>query len=415
MASQMDKLLENIESAEKNLKAPGFDMNKYLLPDSEVVKNLIAIRNPNMKKGDINLMVDGLGGTGEQSESIKNMEKLVDDVDTPFKKKQISDTVEDAKNNLDKTGIPLPKSDFMYEEGKDLKRMMIEKSFEFVRKIQELIQDIAFAAIALSQSIPGSILLIITPVFPVPAFNIPGMITMLMNIILTLNSLKSKCADVKGIFVYFSKIRIVCSEKDANTVAGILNGFNKTLDTTIFSFTSKIDAFVGSASSAMKSSLDPSKEGKKVRTITKQLRKMDYLPNNNFSDVDEDDEDGVNNILEEWEVIDRTNRTKAVRRKKESKDALDNALSSINKLDNVNNELKELTSINEPEGEPTQITVYDVEFPDGKIVKGLTKDQVDGYTKTYNVIYSPNVKFVENPLPIKFSLKSTQRSSISPL
>lgn len=419
MASELDKLLTNIEDQEKKLAAPGFDMNQYLLPDSEIVKNLIAMRNPNMSKGDINLMVDGLGGSGDESESIAEMDKLSEEGDTPFKKKQINDTVDDSKNNLDKTGIPIPKTDFLYEEAKDLKRMMIEKSFEFVRKIQELIQDIAFAAIALIQAIPGSIQLIITPVFPVPAFNIPGMITMLMNIILTLNSLKSKCADVKGIYVYFSKIKIVCSEKDANTVAGILNGMNKTLDTTICGFTSKIDAFTGSASSAMKSSLDPAEEGKKIRTITKQLRKMDYLPNNNFTDVDEDDVDGVNNILTEWEVIDRTHKTRAVKRKKESKDALDNALSSIEKLDNLNNELKELTTIKEPEGGATtpidELIVYDVEFPDGKIVKGLTKDEVDGYAATYNVIYSPNVKFIDNPLPTKFSLKSAQRTSVSSL
>lgn len=415
MASELDKLLTTIEDQEKKLAAPGFDMNKYLLPDSEIVKNLIAMRNPNMSKGDINLMVDGLGGEGEESKSIAEMDKLSEEADTPFKKKQIDDSVGDAKNNLDKTGIPIPKTDYLYEESKDIKRMMIEKSFEFVRKIQELLQDIAFAAIALAQSIPGSIQLIITPVFPVPAFNIPGMITMLMNIILTLNSLKSKCADVKGIFVYFSKIKIVCSEKDANTVAGILNKFNKTLDTTICGFTAKIDAFTGSASSAMKSSLDPAEEGKKIRTITKQLRKMDYLPKNNFNDVDEDDVDGINNILTEWEVIDRTSKTRAVRRKKESKDALENALSSIEKLDNLNNELKELTTIKEPVGKVDEVIVYDVEFPDGKIVKGLTKDEVDGYATTYNVIYSPNVKFINNPLPTKFSLKSAQRTSISSL
>lgn len=413
MASELDKLLTAIEEQEKKLKAPGFDINEYLLPDSEIVKNLIAMRNPNMSEGDINLMVYGLGGQGEESKSIAEMDKLSEEADTPFKKKQIDDTVVDVKNNLEKTGIPIPKSDYLYEEAKDIKRMMIEKSFEFVRKIKELLQDIAFAAIALSQSIPGSILLISTPIFPLPSFNIPGMITMLMNIILTLNSLKSKCADVKGIFIHFSKIKIICSEKDANIVAGILNGLNKTLDTTICGFTSKIDEFVSSASSAMKSSLNPAEEGKKIRTITKQLRKIDYLPNNNFDDVDDDDVDSVNNILNDWEVIDRTHRTRAVRRKKESKDALDNVLSSIEKLDNLNNDLKELTTVKEPVGKVEQIIVYDVEFPDGKIVKGLTKDEVDGYVATYNVIYSPNVKFIDNPLPTKFSLKSAQRTSVS--
>lgn len=406
MATNYEKLIENIEKAEKNLVAPGFNMNDYLLSENDIVKNLIAIRNPNMDKGDINLMVDGLQSEGEKSKSLLTMDNLKEQGDTEFKKKQISDTVADAKQNLDKTGIPIPQTDFLYQEAKDLKRMMIEKTFEFVRKIQELIQDIAFAAIALVQAIPGSIQLIITPVFPVPAFNIPGMITMLMNIILTLNTLKSKCADVKGIFVYFSKLNIVCSPEDADSVAGILNKFNDTLDNTICSFTAKIDAFTGSASKAIKSSLDPAEEGKKVRTITKQLRKMNYLPDNNFNKVDEDDEDGVKSILEEWEVIDRTHKTKAVRRKKASQDAINSALSSIESLDSINNELKELTNVKQPDTSSNETIVYDVELPDGNIIKGLTKDEVDGYAATYNVIYSPNVKFVDNPLPNKFSLRN---------
>lgn len=415
MASELDKLLSTIEEQEKKLSAPGFDMNQYLLPDSEVVKNLITIRNPNMSKGDINLMVDGLGGGGEQSEIISNLDKLANEGDTPFKKKLINDTVADSKNNLDKIGIPISKSDDLYEESKDLKKTMVEKSSEFVRKIQELIKDIAFATITLSQAIPGAISLIITPILPIPSFNIPGMVTMIMNIILTLNTIKSKCADIKGTFIYFSKLKVVCSEQSANTVAGVLNGMNTILDTTICGFADKIDAFTLSAISAMKSSLDPAEEGKKIKNITTQLRKMDYLPNDNFNDVDEDDVDGVNNILTEWEVINRTHRTSAVRRKKESKDALDNVLSSIEKLDNLNNELKELTTIKEPVSKVDEIIVYDVEFPDGKIVKGLTKDEVDGYAATYNVIYSPNVKFIDNPLPTKFSLKSAQRTSVSSL
>lgn len=413
MASEMDKLLENIESSRKELKAPGFDMNQYLLSDSDVVKNLLSIRNPNMTKGDINLMVDGLVDTGEQSSSIKEMESLSNDGDTDFKQKVISDKVEDSKNNLDKTGIPIPETDFIYEEVRDLKSMIVEKTFEFVRKIQELIQDMVFAGITISQSIPGAIQLITNPPVLVPAFNIPGMVTMLMNIILTLNSLKSKVDDVRGIFVNFSKLRVVCSEENANTVASILNGLNSKLNNEISSFTGEIDTFTGSASSSIKSSLDPSEEGKKVRTITKQLIRMKYLPNDNFILVDEDDKDGVNNILEEWEVIDRTNKTKAVKRKKESKDNLDNLVSSIEKLDNINDELKELTKVKKPSTGSTEMIVYDIEFPDGKIVKGLTKEEVDGYTKTYNIIYSPSVKFVEVTSPRKFSLKSAQRSSIS--
>ena len=405
--SNMDKLTKNIEETQKKLSTPGFDMNKYVLPDSEVVKKMLKIRNPNMSMDDIELMVDGLGS--KKPKSIADMEALSEDANTPFKKKQIDDVVADAKNNLDKTGIPIPPDDFIYEEAKDIKRITIEKSYEFVRKIEELIQDVAFAAIALSQSIPGAIQLIVTPVFPVPSLNVPGMITMLMNVILTLNGLKSKASDAKAIMVYFSKLNIVCSESDAEKVAGILNNFNKTLDTTIFGFTNTVDAFIGSATSAMKSQLDPSKEGKNIKNITKQLRKLKYLPNNNFSKVDEDDIDGVNNILEEWRVVNRTHRNAAVVRKKESQDSLDLATSGLNNLktaEAINNELKDLANIKTPPANSNELTVYDVEFPDGTILKGLNEDELNGYRNIYNGIYLPNLKFVESVAP-NFSLKSS--------
>jgi len=66
------------------MSAPGFDMNKFMLPDSEIAKNLIASKNPNMTKGDINLMVDGIGGEGEQSDVIKEMDSLSENADTPI-------------------------------------------------------------------------------------------------------------------------------------------------------------------------------------------------------------------------------------------------------------------------------------------------------------------------------------------
>lgn len=431
MTSQIDILLKNIEIIESDLKPSGFDITNYLLSDSEVVKNIISIRNTNMSKSDIDLMVDGLNiedinseftseinslkndiVTNEnlkkindtvssykskidivnnielRSEFISDIEKLKNQVDTPFKVKIVQESLNDFKNNLKNSNIPLPSNDKVFEEAKDLKRMISKTSFEFVRKVQELVQDVAFASITISQSIPGSIQLIITPLAPVPSFNISGMITMLMNVVLTLNTIKSKCADVKSLFINFSKIRIVCSDKNANIVASVLNNLNKTLDNTVCSFADKIESFIDLVLSAIKSNLDPSEEGKKIKTITKQLRKLKYLPNNNFDNVDEDDIDIVNNILEEWVVVDRTNKTKAVDRKKESKDNINNILSNIDKLGNLNNDLKNLTNLNQSDSNTKENIVYDVQFPDGTVVKGVTKEELDGYSSIYNIIYS---------------------------
>lgn len=395
MASETDKLLENIRQTEQGISAPGLDINNLMLPDSEVVKNLILMRNPNMDKSDADLMVDGLTDSGRSSSSIIEMNQLSQEADTPYKRKLIDDNVEDTKNNLNRTGIPIPESDYLYEEARLEKRTFSESVSRFIRKVLELLKDISFASIALSQTIAGSIQLVVTPSFPMPSFNIPGMITMLMNVIMTLSSLNSKYQDVKSSYIYFSRINVVCSEENSNVVAGVLNNMNNKLNTDVYSFTKKIDSFVGQSSSAMKETLDPSNEGKRERTITRQLRKLNYLPNNNFRSVDEDDIDSVNDILEDWKVINMFSKTKAVTRKEESKKKLQDLLNSINKLDSVNDDLKSLVSTPTSE-EKSDKTVYDVEFPDGNIVKGLSREEIEGYKKIYHVIYSPNVKFLKN-------------------
>jgi len=107
--------------------------------------------------------------------------------------------------------MPISEDDHIYEEVREIKRNITEKSTEYVTKVGELVQDTAFASIAIIQSIPGAILLL-------AAMNIPGMITMLMNIILTLKFDKNqKAADVNSIFVHFyKKLESSVHQKDAN-------------------------------------------------------------------------------------------------------------------------------------------------------------------------------------------------------
>jgi hypothetical protein len=416
--SSYNTLLKNIESAEKDMmSSSGFDIMSQLLPDDEIVKNLIQLENPKMSKEDVDMMVDGFSSSDEEvdtgendkksnkknkkkSKSEEEIDNLDKEGDTPFKRKKIKDTVKDEKSK--QTESPLPKDSPYYNRAKEIKNIIIEKITQFLRKVKELIQEVALAAVGLVQVIPGAALLL-APF----GFNVPGMISLIINMILTLLQLKSKCADVKSIFPAFKNINLVLTKTGLETTSTVLNTLYKTLDTVVCSFALGVDSFVSSALSFLKSNNSPEKEQKRVRSITRKLRKLKYLPGNNFSKVEEDDIDEVETILEEWEVFNRTSRIRAVRKKKEKQDQLNIAFSELDKLQSINNDLKDLTSIksNTNTNNNQQNIVYDVELPNGQKLFGLSLDAVEGLKSTYNVIYSSNVKYFNIDLPNKTNLK----------
>lgn len=391
MASNINKLLENINKTASELEAPGFKINDFLLKDSEIVKNIILESNPNITRGDANLMVDGLESQidNESSDFIPELESLVTEGDTEFKKVEIKKSIEKAKSDFN----PIPESDDFYVKARDIKNNIIKNITEYIRKIKELIKDIALATITISQAVPGSTLLITTPVVVMPSFNIPGMITMLTDVIAKLNDVKSKCADVKETFINFSRIKTVCSPEAANQVSGVLNTMNNTLNNTICPFSEIVDKFTSTALGAIKFRIK--KERDEAKSITKQLISLRYLPLESYSVVFPLEIPKVEKILKEWRVVDRTNPINAVKRRTGDSDvnfSMDEAIKNINELENINTKLSELTNLKE-NTQTQEVVVYDIEFPDGVFLKGLTSDEINGYKSTYNIIYSNNLKF----------------------
>jgi hypothetical protein len=379
MNTNLDKLLIQIDDTEKLLGDSTFDINKFLLPDSEVVKNLILLRSPGMSNEDADIMVYGLNNNNNKS--FIELDKLSNEVDTDYKKNEVNGIVSKTKKQLE-TPI-IKENDSYYQEAKNIKLNLKEKSSDFVRKIKELLEEVSIGGITLSQSIPGAIGLLMPY-----GFNVPGMITMIMNILLTLKSIKSKSIDVRNIFIHFKDIKIACSTKDANIVAGVLNGLFKTLNDVILSFIQKIEDFIKTILSIFKTQMSSENEGKRIKKTSRKLRKLKYLPNNNMEDVDEDDQDEVETILSDWEVINKNSKTNALRRKQESKQKIDSALADLEKLSNINNELKNLITIEEdPEVSTIEENLYDVELPNGQILYALTREQIENLKPIYVIKY----------------------------
>ena len=392
--------MKTIDKVE-NKPIPGvFDISSMLLPTNEVVKNILIMED-NLSKEDAELMVEGFAGnTGKKkSKSEKEIDSLKDEADTKYKGELIKKSVDDNKNSLTDTdtGAPLSSKSPYHKKAKEILLLIKEKVTQFFRKVKELIKEIATVTVAIVSSIPGAGLMV-APF----AFNVPGMITMLMQMIQLISMLASKVADLVGFFKYFKMLPLVLSPDNLNKVSSLINTSYGGVSKAFSPLQKSIDKFNGVSKNVINSKSNSEKFGK---SVTKRLRKINYIkwndatslspPFNQYiiqkSKVKEDDIDELEDILEQWEVVRLNNRRNAVRRKKlidvnGDKVNIDDLLGL---LDDLVGDIQQ----NLPEVSEEDDVIYDVRFSDGRNLFGVTRKEVEDLESTYNVIYSDNVKY----------------------
>lgn len=424
------KLMKTVDKVEKKQLPGVFDISSLLLPINEVVKNFLIMEN-NLSQEDAELMVDGFapalpsipsvpipslsalpgvslpGLSGlpdfrKKSKIQKEIENLKNGADTKFKKKLIEESVNSIIKLVSDTdtGAPLSTKSPYHIKAKEILSLIKEKITQFFRKVKELIKEIAATAVSIISSIPGAGLMLMPF-----AFNVPGMITMFMQMINLLSMLASKVGDLTSFFKYFKMLPLVLSPKDLNKVSSIIDKSYNSISLAFKPLEIAIEKFTAVALSTIKSS---SNSPKAAKSVTSRLRKLKYItwslplienpPFNKYiikgiNNVDEDDRDEVEDILTQWDVVFLNNRKNAVRRKKlvdgDGKEVdIDDLIESISKIDGLVNDIK-VNLPNTDEGE----FIYDVRFSDGRNLIGITKQEVDGLSVAYNVIYSENVKY----------------------
>jgi len=399
-----NKLMNTVDKLEKSPAPPGvFDISSQLLPVNEVVKNILIIED-NLPKEEAELMVDGFipqNISKRKSNTQKEIENLKKEGDTKYKNKLIDDSVKDNIKVLSDTdtGAPLSSKSPYHKKAKEILALVKEKVTQFFRKIKELLIEIGVVVVSIASSIPGAALMV-SPF----AFNVPGMITMLMQMIQLLSMLASKVADLTTFFKYFKYLPLVLSPSNLNSVSSVINSSFQSVNLAFKPLESGINSFLSSSKKTIKSK---SKGDKIPRYITARLRKLKYIewslppkgipPFNQYridiKKVSEDDLDEVEEILENWEVVFLKNKKVAVKKKKMldiegNEVTIESLLDALDKVevlfDNIKNNLPDIQ---------TDDFLYDVTFSDGRTLFGITKQEVDGLEVTYNVIYSENVKY----------------------
>lgn len=399
-----NKLIKTIDNVEKK-PVPGiFNISDLLLPENEIVKNILIMEN-NLSKEEAELLVEGFvkeGDNRKKSQPQIEIENLKSEADTNFKNKLIEDSVSESIGLLSETdtGAPLSTNTPHYKRARETRSLIREKVNNFFRKVKELLKEIAVLAISIVTSVPGASLMV-SPF----AFNVPGMITMLMNMVHSLSILSSKTSDLTENFKYFRELPLVLSPTDLNKVSTVIltsyQGVTKAFK--------PLEKSIENYNKVFKNNLKKIDNTKIAKKVTSRLRKLKYIewslppfgqpPFNSYTirgieNVNEDDKDEVEDILENWEVIFLTNFKVAVKRKKLlSYDGKEIDIEKIiEDIDNIE-KIIDLININLPDMSNEDDFIYDVRFSDGRNLFGITRIEVEGLESTYNVIYSQNVKY----------------------
>lgn len=388
--SNLDKLEENISLLSENT----LSLDKYMLPTNEVIKKLLQVENPFLSEDDIGLMVDGFGSkenldnirsgiTNSSSKTINEILNLESQVDSDSKSILISTIIDDSltesKNQLNN------ETDSYYKKAEEIKTD-VKNSFDiFQQKAKDLLLEINISSLMLINSIPGSLLSgSVAPFVP----NIPGAITTISNVIITLTQLKNKYISILPEIKKLKKINLILTGSGLNIVSKFLNSLLSLLLGPIINVLKSIKEFIKKALSALLSHLDPRKEEKRARKIAKQLRNYKYLPNNNMNQVDEEDQDDVELILEEWEVVSVGSKKPGKIGKVKRKNSIDDTLLKLTDFSSQVDEFDKLIPIDSNE---INELLYDVELSNGDKLLGLTIQQVNSLSSQYELIFASSI------------------------
>lgn len=366
MSSSLNILIKNIEKLETKVSKSEFDISEYFSTDSEILKQILKIKNFNLSKEDINLMVDDVVDN-KIPNGISDIKKKELEIKNEMRKKAESLGIY-GKGLMDK-----------YKEEINQLKSDIKNSADMLSNgAKTLSKKIANSVIAVSNSIPGIIAMIVAP-----PWNLPAALTLLSILIDLYLSLIDEIKKIIPFITPLKKLKFVIEKSNIDKVVKILNGFILII-LALWEPIDKINGYINEILEFLKNLFKGGDETKKmIRKATRKLRKLDYLPNEKWpTDKESDEYEEIESILETFEVVSPTDKKSALRIKNSEKISkqIDNFISQMEKLPEVSN------VIDIPDE-----TLYDVKLPNGTILYKIGEDELDNIKETYEVIYVDRV------------------------
>ena len=379
------------------------------LPLNEIVKKIIAAKNPFMKKEDIDLMVDGkkqeeqpenraaeqLGELDKQDVLDKNVavdlesavfppEEKLDESEEEVEEEIPENETEDQRakrieRRNKRKAERQKRKEQAAEKAKELRTQLKEEAkkiieevkkaiFKMLKEQKELIGELVNTVIALGVSIPAAV----GAIAPT-SFNVPLAIKVVLGIIETINAIAKRFADVIDNIEPLKQLKLLLPDEayqiitlPLNIAIIILEG----LYTPIFALKKGIDAIL----EFILKLISPLNLSTLIGEITKLIKKKEKERDN--SD-DQDDIDSLN-----IEIASLKGRLTEIEKGFDITFTEDD----LKKYDQTKDIQKEIEQVQKLANDIKY--VYDVKLPDGRTLVGLTLEELEEIKERYDVVFN---------------------------
>lgn len=180
-----------------------------MMPDKMVVKKMLSLKSPAMSDLDLNLIVYG-----------KDLKKELGNQYKPFFSESILDKLnpELLKPNLKSPFQPIPEDFPIFDEVKKLKTEVKDGVFLLQEKQKALVAEITKLGVLTGSTIPAAVLLV-APL----NFNVPGAITLTVNLLNQISSVKEKYKEFTPALRVVDKLKFVIPDDKVEQVIGPIN------------------------------------------------------------------------------------------------------------------------------------------------------------------------------------------------
>lgn len=404
--SQYSNLLSNIEKLENQVYSSGFDISKFFLSDQDSVKKLIKLKNPQMSKDDIDLMVDSHDDTMSKLDLEEN--KLASIEENLALKRDKHLTPEEAKNQKiirakvreerkkkRKEDIEVAKRIYKdrlksyYDECKEIKNEIRISAFSLVENSVDLSKKLINAVIQTSSTIPG-----VAIMMAAPPFNVPGAITLAISVINLLMDIITKLKEIVQLLPPLKKLEIIMDDKGLSSISSVLNPILSIITALwipIGALSKVISAITGGISSSLKKN-----KNRVFKRATRKLKKLGHLYKINkrgdeytvddtiLYSYDGDDIDDVKELLDTFKI----SNNKVIDYKQKIGDKTFEEV-----LDDMQSQLDSIKSDNNLPNSDSDIYsqyLYDIELPDGTILVNISDEGLEDIKNKYKIEFTPS-------------------------
>lgn len=190
-------------------------VEKYMLTDRQIAKKIISIKSPKLSDLDLNLLVYGKDLKKELGASYKAFvsenEKLNPRV-----------LVKDAKSQFKALEDDNP----IFDEVKKIKVEVKDGLYILEQKSKDMGKEVAKLGVMIGTTIPAAAILVAPT-----SFNVPGSITLIMNLINAIGAINFKLKEFTPALRFLDKLKYVIPDDKVQQVMTPLNTLLSTINT----------------------------------------------------------------------------------------------------------------------------------------------------------------------------------------